>query len=247
VYPLGLLAAVRCGAARYAFEAEIITRAGWAGCEIIETPVPCRYEAGRVSHFKPLRDTLHGIAVHTRLILRALAPWPRHPRWPPVPDVPPVRVPLWRKVLVWFSPLAIWRQACDRRIGRARSSIAFAVGAFVAALPWGIHTILAVYLARRLHLHPIPVIAGTLLATPPLGVVLALGAIGVGHWMFNGVWPELANYNPASHGLLRVFRDVGIEWTVGGIIVGLGLALVSFPVMMVLLRAAPAARAGDQR
>lgn len=83
VYPLGLIQSVPCRASRFAFEAEIITRAGWAGCPVIEVPVTCRYfpPGKRVSHFRPILDSVRGIALHARLLLRALIPWP-HPRWP---------------------------------------------------------------------------------------------------------------------------------------------------------------------
>lgn len=84
VYPLGLIRAVPCSAGRYAFETEIITRAGWAGCEVVQAPVTCRYlpEGTRVSHFRPWVDTFRGLAMHFYLAARAISPFGAHPRWP---------------------------------------------------------------------------------------------------------------------------------------------------------------------
>jgi glycosyltransferase involved in cell wall biosynthesis len=84
VYPLGVLAVVRCSAKQYGWEAEVITRAAWAGCPIVNVPVRCRYfpEETRVSHFRPWRETWRGIGLHARLMLRRLWPWP-HPKWRP--------------------------------------------------------------------------------------------------------------------------------------------------------------------
>lgn len=80
VYPLKLIQTVRCRAPFFAFEAEIITRAKWAGFPILEVPANCRYlpPEQRVSHFKPWKDTLRGIRMHARLLGRAIIPWPHH-------------------------------------------------------------------------------------------------------------------------------------------------------------------------
>jgi hypothetical protein len=74
VYPLQRLDLGRVRAGRFGFEAEVITRAVWAGCGVVHVPVSTRYfpGAGRVTHFKPLRDTLHGVGLHGRLLLTAL-------------------------------------------------------------------------------------------------------------------------------------------------------------------------------
>jgi glycosyltransferase involved in cell wall biosynthesis len=78
IYPLALVQAVRCGAGHFGYEAEMITRAAWSGCPIAEVPIVTRYlpMGQRVSHFRPWLDTARGIAMHVRLIGRALTPWP---------------------------------------------------------------------------------------------------------------------------------------------------------------------------
>ncbi len=43
VYPLRLFDVVPCWAGRFGFEAEIIARAVWAGCPLVDVPVSCRY------------------------------------------------------------------------------------------------------------------------------------------------------------------------------------------------------------
>jgi glycosyltransferase involved in cell wall biosynthesis len=93
VYPLDLVRHTRCGSGRFAFETEIITRALWAGWPAIETPVECVYlPAGeRVSHFRPWRDTLAGVALHVRLGLTALARTRRRARR--TEDLTPSRSP----------------------------------------------------------------------------------------------------------------------------------------------------------
>ena len=73
VYPLEATQ-LRCRARHFGWEAEIITRAAWAGYRIINVPVRCRYfpQEQRVSHLNPLRETVRGIRLHMRLILTRL-------------------------------------------------------------------------------------------------------------------------------------------------------------------------------
>jgi hypothetical protein len=165
VYPLGLVRAIRASAGRYGFETEIVTRAGWAGCPVVEVPVACRYlPAGeRVSHLRPLRDTLRAVGMHARLLARALLPWP-HPKWPAARAEAPAgdgaaapKRSLHRRLIDWLNPRDAWRQARRDRVSREAFAAGLAVGAFIGNLPtYGVHAFLGLYAARRLHLHPLP-------------------------------------------------------------------------------------------
>src|SRR6185437_15684301 len=77
-YPLPLITAIRCDAERFGFETEIITRTGWAGGEIREVPVSCKYEPPdkHISHFRPWIDSFRAAWMHIKLIGRAITPWP---------------------------------------------------------------------------------------------------------------------------------------------------------------------------
>jgi glycosyltransferase involved in cell wall biosynthesis len=70
IYPLELISSVRCDTGRYGFEAAIITLATWQGFAIRAAPVRCRYlpHGQRISHFRPWRDSIHGVLLHLRLL-----------------------------------------------------------------------------------------------------------------------------------------------------------------------------------
>lgn len=222
VYPLGLIAAVPHRAGRYAFETEIIARAGWARCPIAEVAVSCRYGARGtfVSHFRPWVDSFRAVGMHALLMGRGLLPWP-HPKWPR--ERPPgPRASGWRRLLGWISPRAALRELSTDPRGRDRLAAGLAVGAFIANLPaYGLHTGLAVVAARRFRLHPLAVVLGTHLAFQPVGAMLVLAAIGVGHVLLHGRWPSLEHYDPARAGYLKVLGMAAAEWTLGGVILGL--------------------------
>ncbi len=81
VYPLEA-AQLPCRARHFGWEAEIITRAAWAGYDIVNVPVNCRYfqDDRHVSHLNPWRETARGILLHARLIFtRLLLPARTHP------------------------------------------------------------------------------------------------------------------------------------------------------------------------
>jgi len=74
IYPLEAVLEAPTFAGRFGFETEIITRLAWAGYDIRETDIRCIYEVagGRLSHFRPVRDSLAAVAMHARLRVQAL-------------------------------------------------------------------------------------------------------------------------------------------------------------------------------
>ena len=269
VYPLDFFREVRCHAGRYGFETEVLTRAGWAGRPIVGTTVRCHYFPGdkAVSHFRPLIDSLRGVPMHFRLMVRALCPWP-HGRAPsslspvrrggrgegpagkgamtPSPEEPltlalspayrgegtgkstGVRA-LFRRLVEWLNPMPAIRQLREDDVGRVNAAAGLAMGAFIANLPaYGLHTVLSLYAARRFHLHPLSVVVGSHLSTPPVGPLLVAAAITIGHVLLHAELPTLASYDVRTTGLLPLLRTCFLEWTIGGFIMGLFSAWVTY-------------------
>ncbi|HSZ57225.1 MAG TPA: DUF2062 domain-containing protein [Tepidisphaeraceae bacterium] len=229
VYPLELVKTVTCRAHRFSYEAEMITRAGWSGCPVIEVPVNTSYlPAGkRVSHFDPWWDTIRGIGTHARLIVRAIMPVP-HRKYRPAGKLLRKRVTA-REILRWLNPLRAWREVREGAINRTEFAAALAVGVFVANLPvYPFQTALCLYLARRLHLNPLAVLAGSQISTPPVGLALIAAAIYTGHLLLHGNFPILPDLG-ASHAVWQMFaRPLLVDWLVGGPVVGLLLAVIVF-------------------
>ena len=229
VYPLELVKTVTCRAQRFSYEAEMITRAGWSGCPVIETPVnTCYLPPGRrVSHFHPWWDTVRGIGTHARLIARAVMPAP-HRKYRPAGKLLRKRVTA-RDILRWLNPLRAWREVREGAINRTEFAAALAVGVFVANLPiYPFQTALCLYLARRLHLNPLAVLAGSQLSTPPIALALIAAGIYVGHLLLHGSFPTLPDLT-ASHAVWQMLaRPLLIDWVVGGPVVGLVMAVLVF-------------------
>jgi glycosyltransferase involved in cell wall biosynthesis len=232
VYPLAMFDVLKCAAGRFSFEAEIITRAGWAHWPIVEVPVVCHYTppGGRVSHFKPWRDSFHGFFMHARLVFRALAPV-GHRKWPGyTPKHEPPRK--WMKEVVrWLSPLRAWRELRSEGDGidRSTAAVGFATGVLLANLPiYGLQTAASLYIARRLHLHPIPVVAGSQISTPPLGIALSIAAISLGHFLLHGKWILWQNLDYTQIGFGQMLGPLIGAWWLGGFLIGLALGTAAF-------------------
>lgn len=232
-YPLDLVERVRCVGGRYSFEAEVIARASWVGFDVVEVPVCCRYHVAgeRISHFRPVVDSLRQAGVHTRLLLLALLPWVRPARLRPAGGA---RTCL-RSFVRWLNPLRCLSDARSSGIERLEFASALALGAWIGTLPFfGTHTALCMYVAWRLNLRPAALILGSQVSMPPLGVGLAIVSAWVGHVLLTGrtaVPSELKWSWSALPGLAWEWLPA---WLLGSIVVGfvLGLAVLGLTLLV---------------
>jgi uncharacterized protein (DUF2062 family) len=192
-----------------------------------------------VSHFKPVKDTLRGARMHLFLLGRAFCPWPRHPRWPAAPaDADRPRESLWRRLWNWVSPARAWRQIREGHVARSEISAGLAVGVFIANLPLvGFQSVLSLYTARRFHLHPLSVLLGSHVSTPPVGPLIWMAGITLGHLLFSGSLPVMAEFDPWRLGWSRVVGPLLLEWLVGGVVLGFFMAVSTFVLANYLMRA----------
>lgn len=235
VYPLGLVHTIKCRAQRFGYETEIITRAGWAGCSVVEVPVNCRYlpPGQRVSHFRPFADSVRAGFMHGRLFTRTLFPWP-HQRWPQTSDT---WIPSWKSLMKWISLKEAWHQLRHEESGRTMFATGLALGVFIANLPiYGAQTVFSLYASRRLHLHPAPVILGSQISTPPIGIAMIVTAIYVGHILFYGSWPPWPAGGWTVQQVWKLAPALFASWLIGSIIVGIFMAAMTFLVAVLFFR-----------
>lgn len=237
VYPMSLTNVVRCRAPRYGFEAEIISRAAWAGAPIVEVPVRCHYAKGAdyISHFRPWRDGLRGFLMHARLTLRRLNPWP-HPKVAGISHAPEPGP--WPAIRI--NPAAMWEALRSDRLGQVVLAGSFGIGTFIANMPLGgFEILLAVYAAWRLHVHMLPVVAGSLLCLGAAGAALSRAAITVGHLLLHASPPDLTALDPGGGRHWRTLAEFPLSWPLGGIVIGFLCNWIIIAVLVALFRLVP--------
>lgn len=239
-YPIERVRSLACHAERFAFESEVITRTLWAGGEVVEVPVSCSYrpEGGRVSHYRPVLDSVRQGAMHVRLFVLAMLPLRRRGRPDGAGGRAGFRVRA-RRFVGWMNPARCWRELRDSELGSLELSLSVAVGAFIGTSPlFGLHSALCLYTAWRTRLHPAPMLLGSQVSIPPIGFVLAGVSILVGHELLAlfgpgerwDTWPVLA-----WESLPALTWEVVLAWAVGSVPVGLAIALAVFVGLRVTL------------
>lgn len=239
VYPLKMFERVRCRAGRFGFEAEIITRAVWAGHPLVEVPVTCHYPEGarRVSHFRPWRDGLHGFFMHAALTLRRLFSWPRALRRRTAATADPALTVPRYSVREWLDPRAAIRLLHADRLSRLILAASFGIGTFVAAMPLaGLQPVAAAYVSWRLQVPLWTVLAGSLLMVTPAGPPLAALAINIGHVVLHGRFVGAGEVQLIGIGAWEWLQRFPVSWPLGGVVVGFFSNWVTIASLVMLFR-----------
>lgn len=209
-YPLPAAIRLRTRSSRYAWEIECLVRACWAGIPLRRVPVPVRYPAGRISHFRAWSDNLRISCTFARLFLRSL--------WP----LPPVRSGLWRTVLrSGLSP------------GRRGAACALGAALAIAPLP-GFQGLLAGLLAWLFRLNlPLTLLANQL-SLGPLLAVWGAACAALGRWLVRGEPPFLAWTRLRASGLAELAGGLWTDWALGWLILAPLLAAVAFGLALLI-------------
>ena len=212
-YPLAPVLRLKHRFFRFDFETETLTRLGWAGLTIYSVPIACIYFPGkqRVTHFRPLADTLRGVWLNFYLVTRRLSPVP-------VTQLVYRNNTPGKKLLRHWWKLPAWREAVQRvlKSGLADAQLAAAVGVgvFLGVLPiWGLQTVLALYVAHRLHLNPAAVILGTQIGLPPITALWLYLSAEIGSLLLRAkflTWPATQGSSFSWHTLLEFLRYISV-------------------------------------
>jgi uncharacterized protein (DUF2062 family) len=147
-----------------------------------------------------------------------------------------------RRIWAWMSPMRIWREIHLAEAARRDFAVGLAIGVFIACVPlYGLQTILSLFTARRLSLHPLPILAGSQLSSPPFAPALGIASIVLGHLIIFGKmlhltdwhgihWPEL------SRTTINSFAGFAASWLLGGAILGAVLAGITYLATCAIMR-----------
>ena len=221
VYPLAPTLAVRCLTRRYDFETEITARMVWRGVRIRSAAITCLYfpPAQRVSHFRPLMDTMRGTWINIVLTTARILSLPPGRMAPaPAPCDRPHVARLWDR--------RYWRRMLNlngcRPIEPSLAAAAVGIGVLIAFIPlYGLQTILAIYIARRLHLNLPLLVLATQISIPPLSIGIILLSMVAGHLLLHGALPHVSPHILGQHSTWHWLTTFTADLLVGGLACGL--------------------------
>ncbi len=221
VYPLSPTLAVRCLTRRYDFETEIATRLAWSGVRIRSAAVACIYFSPeqRVTHFRPLQDTVRGILINIILITQRIL-------YLPPGHMAPIPASMKTSLYAGLRDRRYWRDLLNlsgcKAMNPSLSAAAAGIGVLIAFLPvYGFQSILAIYIARRLHLNIVLMVLATQVSFPPVSIGIILISIGVGHLLLYRTLPPISLHLLDEHSVWYWLRTFTADLVVGSLICGL--------------------------
>ncbi|MDT8335705.1 MAG: glycosyltransferase family 2 protein [Desulfurivibrionaceae bacterium] len=229
LYPVRELLALKTGCLRYDFEVESLTRAAWAGLPIQSVPVSVHYPpaAEHQSHFHRFKDNFRLTCLHTRLVTRALIPWP-HKRL--ISQTPQKIKEVRRERLSLLHPVRFMKRLCREHSSALQLASAAWMGVFLGALPLiATHTVAIIYVSHRLHLNKLTAITASQVCMPPLVPVLC---IEIGYFMRHGSLLLDLNWETM---VVQIHYRLW-EWLLGSLLVGPLLGLLVGGVLYFAIR-----------
>ena len=227
VYPLAkTLQLGRHWFKRFDFENETLVRHAWACMRIRSTPITCLYFAPgeRITHYRPIRDTLRGVRLNVLLVIRRLLPLPAR-QCSAVSCQPHDESAItpghigWRNRHVWK---AVIRNIFTANLHDSRLPTAVGVGLLMGFFPaYGLQTLLAIYVARRLHLNVAVTVLASQISIPPLTPLCILASVEVGSLVLygHGISPNSIDWHHITG--QEVLKTFLAPVLLGGIICGI--------------------------
>ncbi len=227
VYPVELVDRVQTRAHRRAFDAEILTRATWAGIGIRSVGVPV--EAAPPTASSGGGDGVRLALTHARLVGRQLVPWPH------------ARVVVGKGTPREVRGLRAWlrEQLREHATPSGLAASAF-VGIFLGVLPLvAMHIVTIVYVTARLRLNKVLALAVQNLCMPPF---VPVACIQLGHYVLRGRVLTEASFET----VVVEIPDRLFEWLIGSLFLAPMLAGIAGAVTYALARVAARTSGGGE-
>lgn len=171
LYPLETLKKMRFFTTKFEFEIEVIVKAAWRGVVVSNVPIQVHYdEIERVSHFRPFKDFTRISILNTWFVLVTIF------------YIKP------RDFLRNFKKKGIKKFLSEDLLGihdtPYKKALSIALGTFIGLSPlWGLHSILAVFLAVALKLNSTISFAFSNLSLPPFIPLVVFSGLKLGGWI----------------------------------------------------------------
>ncbi|OGV52682.1 MAG: hypothetical protein A2X49_16555 [Lentisphaerae bacterium GWF2_52_8] len=208
-YPVKYISQMKFLCSRYNFEAESLARLLWAGISVKDVPISVWYPENpgeRVSSFRPWLDNWRFTMINFHLICMRLLPLPKKQL------IPKEKLSTGEILQQCRNPLKLLRLLLHENATPSGLAAAAAVGSLLAILPIiGLHSVLILYVAVRLHLNKIMAFNIQHIFMPPLIPFICLEA---GYFIRHGRFLTELSMQTVLHELPQRF----LEWWLGALL-----------------------------
>lgn len=181
LYPLSTLKELRFFTTKFEFEIEVIVKAAWKDVIVKNIPVKVLYdETERVSHFRPFKDFTRISILNTWLvILTFLYIKPRN---------------LFRRFKKKGVTRFLKEDVLRNEDSPRKKAMSIALGLFIGLSPlWGLHTLLAIFLAAVFKLNKTISFVFSNISLPPFIPFIVYISIQTGSFILNETPPSFSN------------------------------------------------------
>lgn len=124
------------------------------------------------------------------------------------------------RLTAWARPQA--QRLLSENTSPVRLGVAVGVGVFFACTPfYGLHLWLALLVAWPLRLNKVAVAIGTQFSLPPMIPFIVFASAWIGEWLLHGRSLSLTREQLRSADVGELATQLGVAWTVGGLVLGL--------------------------
>lgn len=116
-------------------------------------------------------------------------------------------------------------------------ALGLATGVFIGCSPLlGLHSFIALLVAPLLRLNRVAILTGSLISTPPLTLPIVFASIHTGAWLADRPAPALSGSAFDKLSWVERLTNFGVTWTIGSVVIGLGLALLTYLIARAAIR-----------
>lgn len=129
-----------------------------------------------------------------------------------------------------------WERAKSEHSSPVRIALSVGVGVFCACTPFiGAHMWIALGLATLFRLNRLWALLGSRFTFGPIFALVAFSEIEIAHFVRTGAWAPLSPAQALAHG-----RELVVDWALGALVVGGGIAAVATGVAYIVAVSWPA-------
>ena len=221
LYPVKAINKLKLYTTKFEFEVEVIVKASWSSIEVRNIPIKVLYdESERISHYRPFKDFIRISLINTWLVLIAL--FYIKPR------------DLFRRFKRKGFRRFFYEDFLGSQDSKLKKSLSIALGTFIGLTPlWGLHSILAIFLAIIFKLNKVISFAFSNVSFPPFIPFIIYGSLKIGGFLLGSEYRLKLNQIDHNYDITTHILQYIIGSFVLAVIVSILLGFIGYIILSI--------------